>query len=212
MKMKKYIIITAIFCAMLVKAAAQTDNIGAISAQTDSIPTMAEVMKLMPDSLLPYLTHNDKLDMIDYLEAKMKAEVTNKMGGKSTLDSISSNYLHLTLNEAVTIEMGIAATGQMTADSCRHAVCVITTYGNPAMESTLKFYTTKWNEWQPSRPIVPNDILPPTCPDSYVTAKFGKNVEDIILTLSKPALSDEKSFTTDKKRQKTVKWGGDIEL
>ncbi|MFS6554013.1 DUF3256 family protein, partial [Parabacteroides distasonis] len=94
---------------------------------------MAEVLKQMPDSLLPYLTHNDKLDMIDYLGANMKAEVTNKLGGKSALDSISTDYLHMTLNETVTIEMGIAATAKMTADSCHHAVCVITTYGKPAM-------------------------------------------------------------------------------
>lgn len=200
--MKIRTILTTILCAIA----------SAMPAQTAEVPTMAEVLKAMPDSLLPYLTHNDKLDMIDYLDAKMRAEVTNKMGGKSTLDSISNDYLHMTLNEAVTIEMGIAPTGQMTADSCRHAVCVITTYGNPAMESTLKFYTTRWNEWQPSRPIVPSDILPPTCPDSYVTARFGKNVEDIILTLSKPVLSNENTFTDDKKRQKTTKWGGNAAL
>ena len=195
--MKIRIIFTVILCAA----------VNVISAQTTA-PTMAEVLKQMPDSLLPYLTHNDKLDMIDYLGANMKAEVTNKLGGKSALDSISTDYLHMTLNETVTIEMGIAATAKMTADSCHHAVCVITTYGKPAMESTLKFYTTKWNEWQPAQPIVPEKILPPTCPDSYVTAKFGKNVEDIILTLSKPAICNENMQKNGKKVEKIEKWGG----
>ena len=196
--MKIRTILAAIFCAIS----------STMPAQTTMAPTMAEVLKQMPDSLLPYLTHNDKLDMIDYLEAKMKAEVTNKLDGKTTLDSLSSNYLRMTLNEAVTIEMGIATTGKMTADSCHHAVCVITTYGNPAMESTLKFYTTKWNKWQPAQPIVPHEILPPTCPDSYVTAKFGANVEDIILTLSKPAIGNENMPQNGENDKKTAKWGG----
>ena len=36
-------------------------------------PTMAAVFKEMPDSLFPYLTHNSRLDMLDFMEAKMKA-------------------------------------------------------------------------------------------------------------------------------------------
>lgn len=201
--MKRLTILISILCAITGTMPAQT---------TTTPPTMAEVLKLMPDSLLPYLTHNDKLDMIDYIDAKMKAEVSNKLEGKSTLDSISNDYLHMTLNEAVTIEMGITATPQMTADSCHHAVCMITTYGNPAMESTLKFYTTKWNEWKPAQPIVPSDILPPTCPDCYVTAKFGKNVEDIILTLSKTTKIGENTPENGKKGQKNVKWGGECDI
>lgn len=186
-----------------------TAVISTITAQTaGTAPTMAELFKEMPDSLLPYITHNDRLDMIDYLDAKMKAEVTNKLNGKSTLDSISANYLHLTLNEAVTVEMGTLPTEKLTADSCSHVICVITTYGSPAIESTLKFYTAKWNDWQPAKPMVPEEILPPTQPDSFVTAKFGENVSEIILTLSKPVISDENTPQNEEKRQKSVKWGG----
>ena len=34
---------------------------------------MSEALKSMPDSLMPYLTHNNRLDCIDFREANMKA-------------------------------------------------------------------------------------------------------------------------------------------
>ena len=50
-----------------------------LSSAAAQTVTMAEVFKQMPDSLMPYITHNDRLDMIDYLDAGMKAEVTNRL-------------------------------------------------------------------------------------------------------------------------------------
>ncbi|MBR6998224.1 MAG: DUF3256 family protein, partial [Prevotella sp.] len=42
---------------------------------------MADLFKAMPDSLMPYLTKNNRLDMIDFMEANMKAEITNQLEG-----------------------------------------------------------------------------------------------------------------------------------
>lgn len=39
----------------------------------------------LPDSLLPLLTRNDRLDLLDYHEAGMEARVTNSLGGTTTL-------------------------------------------------------------------------------------------------------------------------------
>ena len=41
--------------------------------------TMSEALKSMPDSLMPYLTHNNRLDCIDFREANMKAEVSKDL-------------------------------------------------------------------------------------------------------------------------------------
>lgn len=51
------------------------------SAQTD----INNVFVYMPDSLLPLLTRNDRLDLLDYHKAGMEARVTNLMGGTTTL-------------------------------------------------------------------------------------------------------------------------------
>ena len=42
-----------------------------------------DVFKQMPDSLMPYLSQNNRLDFIDFLDANMKAEVKNRLGGTS---------------------------------------------------------------------------------------------------------------------------------
>ena len=51
------------------------------SAQAD----INAVFVSMPDSLLPLLTRNDRLDLLDYHKAGMEARVTNLMGGTTTL-------------------------------------------------------------------------------------------------------------------------------
>ena len=55
------------------------------SAQTP----MSQVLKQMPDSLVPYLSENNKLDMIDFLDSKMKAEVHNLLDGKTELITLT---------------------------------------------------------------------------------------------------------------------------
>ena len=42
----------------------------------------------MPDSICPLLTAVNRADFIDFLESKMKAEVTNRLGGKSEMTQI----------------------------------------------------------------------------------------------------------------------------
>lgn len=44
---------------------------------------MRDVIKQMPDTLVPYLKQNARLDFIDFMDSDMKAEVNNDLGGKS---------------------------------------------------------------------------------------------------------------------------------
>lgn len=177
-----------------------------LSSATAQTVTMADVFKQMPDSLMPYITHNDRLDMIDYLDAGMKAEVTNKFNGKSVLDTISTDYLHLTLSDALVVEMGVLPVEELTVDSCTQVVCVVSTYAQ--MESTLTFYTAKWQEWQPQPDVSIYEMLPSDESDRYVTATLGDSPEEMILTLSKPMLCEENIQKKQYKYRKNIKWTG----
>ncbi|MBP5338143.1 MAG: DUF3256 family protein [Prevotella sp.] len=67
--------------------------------------TMRDVFKAMPDSVLPTLTTNNRLDMIDFMEAKMKAEVTNLLDGKSEMLALTGDSLCIRMSDALTVEM-----------------------------------------------------------------------------------------------------------
>lgn len=91
--MKKLLIFALLFCSQL-----------SLQAQTDSL-NIREVFKLMPDSLLPYLTQNNRLDMIDFMDAKMKAAVDNQLGGESEMTYLSDDSLCIKMNESMTLEL-----------------------------------------------------------------------------------------------------------
>ena len=50
--------------------------------------TIRDVFKSMPDSLMPYLSNNNRLDFIDFMDSNMKAEVKNQFGGNSIMAEI----------------------------------------------------------------------------------------------------------------------------
>ena len=106
---------------------------------------MAELFKQMPDSLMPYLTTNNKLDMLDFIDAGMEAKVNNKFDGESILCELDSTYLRLKLNTSVEVEMKLLSSSNILNDSTKHIICLVTTYGDLIKESVLKLFTSKWN-------------------------------------------------------------------
>ena len=66
---------------------------------------MADVFKQMPDSLMPYLTTNNRLDMIDFMEARMKAEVTNLLDGKSEMTALADDSLSIRMSNALQVDL-----------------------------------------------------------------------------------------------------------
>lgn len=75
-----------------------------LSAQAQR-PTLVELFKAMPDSVLPILTQNNRLDMIDFMEAGMKAEVTNLLDGQSVMTALSADSLSIRLDSVLQIDM-----------------------------------------------------------------------------------------------------------
>ena len=67
--------------------------------------TVREAFKAMPDSLMPYLTANNRLDLMDFMDAKMKAVVTNLLEGQTEMTFLSDDSLSIRMSDALTIEM-----------------------------------------------------------------------------------------------------------
>ena len=91
----------------------------------------------MPDSLSPLLTAVNRADFIDFLESKMKAEVTNRFGGKSEMTELTPDYIRVQVTPQSTWQMKLLSVN----DSTR-LICTVSTVCAPACDSHIKFYTT----------------------------------------------------------------------
>lgn len=108
-------------------------------------PKMALVFKEMPDSLFPYLTHNSRLDMLDFMEANMKAEVTNVLDGKSEMTYLSSDSLCMRLSDVLTMEMKLLTDNGKSGD--KHSVQIVRTYviNKNQSERVVDIYSSDWH-------------------------------------------------------------------
>ena len=108
-------------------------------------PTMAALFKEMPDSLMPYLTKNNRLDLLDFMEAGMKAEVSNRLEGRSAMTFLSADSLFLQLSDVLTVSMKLLQASEP-VDSSRVLIRVRRTYvvNEKQAESIEDVYTSAW--------------------------------------------------------------------
>ena len=142
---------------------------------------MSEALKSMPDSLMPYLTHN------------MKAEVRNVFEGKSELLQLTSDYAFFRLSDASSVELCLLdAEGQQ-------LICMIQTYGTDLRESVISFYTTSWQQ-------LPTAQYLPVAHEG-LAARY--DAEQMVLTLesnnylNRAAMEEQKE---EEKVQTKLKW------
>ena len=99
----------------------------------------------MPDSLMPYLSKNNRLDFIDFLDSGMKAEVRNQLGGTSQMLSLADDSLTIQMNPSLRVDM-------IAIDS---VVAVVETFLVDSIygESRVHYYSANW---QPiAQPVLP---------------------------------------------------------
>lgn len=106
----------------------------------------------MPDSLSPLLSSVNRADFIDFLESKMKAEVTNNFGGKSEMTELTADYIRVKISKQSSWQMKL-----LPIDDSTKVICTISTVCAPACDSHIKFYTTDWKELPASSylPVLP---------------------------------------------------------
>lgn len=101
--------------------------------------TMEEAFVAMPDSLLPLLTKNNRLDMVDFVHNHMEARVENRLGSDSRMETLTGDYLKVKLTENAVVEMKVLPW----QDSLKVVAVVETVYA-PAPDSRVTFYDREW--------------------------------------------------------------------
>ena len=99
---------------------------------------MREVFAQLPDSVLPLMSKNNRLDCIDFIENGMEARVKNHFGDPVVLDSLADDYLLLHTGATEYVEMRLVPTASEVL------VCVNRTYFGPAADSEVRIYDTSW--------------------------------------------------------------------
>lgn len=67
--------------------------------------TMADVLRTLPDTILPLLTKNDRLDLVDEWQAGVKAEVRNRLGGMVELKELTDTKATLQTSSLSTVTL-----------------------------------------------------------------------------------------------------------
>ena len=108
---------------------------------------ISEVFKQMPDSLMPYLTANNRLDFIDFMDSNMKAEVNNELEGKSLMTALGDDSLTIRLNDACTVKMLLLPTLEP-VDSSRHVIVLVRSLSleDQVVENDVAYYTVRWRQ------------------------------------------------------------------
>ena len=173
MKMKRFLLAVFLLCSL-----------GATSQVK-----MRDLLRSMPDSIIPYLSTTNRLDCIDFKEAGMKAEVHNALDGKSELLSLSEHQADFQLNEAHRMQLQLLETG-IPGDSCSQVLCVVDTYGKDIQESSIRFFSLGWHQ------LPTSDYM--AVPQHIFTAVISSGKEHIELSLTpsdyteRPALEEQK--------------------
>ncbi len=104
-----------------------------------SAQDMRTIFLNAPDKIFPLLTGNDRADLVDFIEADMKAKVSNRLDGVSELRELGRDYLMLATTASSTMQMKLLPVKDDTI------ICVVKTVKAEAADSRICFYDKEWN-------------------------------------------------------------------
>ena len=131
--------------------------IGMTSVCSAQEPTLRDVFRQIPDSLMPSLSLNNRLDFIDFLDSNMKATVRNQLGGMSEMTVLTDDSLSVRMSDALRIDI-LLLTLDEPVDTVRHVVVFAESFLTDSIygETKVRFYTP---DWQLITRVIPwNDI------------------------------------------------------
>lgn len=178
-----------------------------------------DVFVQMPDTMIAYLSENNKLDLIDFIDSEMKAEVENGLEGNTVLEILTPDYLLLRLTPVSMAEMRLLPSNPSAENADGEVLCMVRTYGDSVKESTIEFYTTQWKPVERMTEMTCGNVAAWCHSDSvalrgdddfvFVSAKLSPADNVLDVTMSIP-FSFEGEAVKPKERivSTTLKWDG----
>lgn len=189
--------------------------------------SMSEIWASLPSSLIPYLDQAHRMQMLQYVKMGLRGDVDHSLAGKSVMDTLTTDYIHLTLNESVVMEL--KRLPQSGTDSL---LCVVTTWKGPSEESTVRFFSQDWQALNLSHAFGEKEIAdlademmlkPDTMDDKrfaelrsmidpmLVSVRLSPDSDQMHMRLSVPLLCAEDKKAVDAITHELVfLWNGDV--
>ena len=102
--------------------------------QTQTSLKVRDVFKQMPDSILPYLTTNNRLDMLDFKDSHMQARVQNKFDGYSEMLTLADDSLTIQMNGMMRLTLRMVTSSTEVDGSCQ-LICLERAYKHAAIDT-----------------------------------------------------------------------------
>lgn len=157
-----------------------------LSSFTCSARSMEEIWADVPDSLIPYIDKTHRLEMTDFINMGLKGDVDNIMGSKSVMDTVTGNYIHVTLSEASTLQIK-----KFAIDVNDSILCVVRTWSAPESESSVFFYDQQWHRLDIQADL--QSYLPRlySRPDTMSVESYNDLMNGIDFTMVKASLAPD---------------------
>ena len=158
---------------------------------------MNSVFIAMPDSITPLLSQVNKEDCVDFLDSNMKAEVTNRFGGKTEMKVLTDDYVLMQTTPGSTLEMKLFPVNDSTK-----VVCMVKTVCASACDSEIRFYASDWSKELSmddflQRPDVEAFYLPQdSITEEYILTRKKADMDLMKASLSKDDASLTFIYTT----------------
>ena len=188
--------------------------------------SMVDIWKAIPDSLMPYVDRKHRTEMVEFIRMGLKGDVDNLLGSKSTMDSLTSNFIQVRASEAMMIQ--IKRLPRQGSDSI---LCVVRTWFGPVKSSRIQLYTENWKPIEQdalgNRSL--DSMLPMfiSRPEGMTEDKFNElkisfdfllpyaslvsYADDLQLSVSNPLPSQERNIDFERvKKLIILKWNGNI--
>lgn len=108
--------------------------------------SMKDLLVSMPDSVVPYLNHNLRLEFTELQEMGVKAEVKNLLGETSVMDTLTADFVQLRTSKSATLQMK-----KLPSANGDSLLCVVKTFAGVEKESELYLFNQDWQEQDASR-------------------------------------------------------------
>ena len=121
----------------------------------------------MPDSIMPLLVKNNRLDMLDYMDIGMSAKVKNKLGGESEMTLLKDDMISISMTDVTEYDIKL-----FYGKDSLVTIAVIETVKGGYSDSNISFYNTKWEK------LTTTNLIKMPVLEDFINKKSLRNEEN----------------------------------